>query len=68
VLRNDHLIVDEFGFAPLDDGAQLLFRFVAVGCKRRALNTGSHWPFEAWGPNTPPPSRCSTGYCTTATS
>jgi DNA replication protein DnaC len=31
MLRNDLVIVDELGFAPLDDtGAQLLFRFVAA--------------------------------------
>lgn len=50
VLRNDYVIVDELGFAPLDDtGAQLLFRFVAAGYERRALGIGSHWPFESWG-------------------
>lgn len=31
LLRNDLILVDELGFAPLDDtGAQLLFRFVAA--------------------------------------
>jgi DNA replication protein DnaC len=31
LLRNDLIICDELGFAPLDDtGAQLLFRFVAA--------------------------------------
>jgi DNA replication protein DnaC len=50
VLRNDLIIIDELGFAPLDDtGAQLLFRFVAAGYERRALGIGSHWPFESWG-------------------
>ena len=50
ILRNDYIICDELGFAPLDDtGAQLLFRFVAAGYERRALGIGSHWPFEAWG-------------------
>ena len=49
-LRNDLVIVDELGFAPLDDtGAQLLFRFVAAAYERRALGIGSHWPFESWG-------------------
>jgi DNA replication protein DnaC len=44
------IIVDELGFAPLDDtGAQLLFRFVAAAYERRALGVGSHHPFEAWG-------------------
>ena len=50
VLRADAVIVDELGFAPLDDtGAQLLFRFVAAAYERRAMAIGSHWPFEDWG-------------------
>ena len=50
LLRDDLIIVDELGFAPLDDtGAQLLFRFVAAAYERRSLAIGSHWPFEAWG-------------------
>jgi DNA replication protein DnaC len=50
LLRNDLLLVDELGFAPLDDtGAQLLFRFVAAAYERRSLGIASHWPFEAWG-------------------
>jgi DNA replication protein DnaC len=50
LLRNDLIIVDEIGFAPLDDtGAQLLFRFVAAAYERRALGIASHWPFESWG-------------------
>jgi DNA replication protein DnaC len=50
LLRNDLIICDEVGFAPLDDtGAQLLFRFIAAAYERRALGIASHWPFEAWG-------------------
>jgi len=50
LLRNDLIIVDEVGFAPLDDtGAQLLFRFIAAAYERRALGIASHWPFESWG-------------------
>jgi DNA replication protein DnaC len=50
LLRNDLVLCDELGFAPLDDtGAQLLFRFVAAAYERRALGIGSHWPFESWG-------------------
>ena len=50
LLRNDLILVDELGFAPLDDtGAQLLFRFVAAAYERRALGIGSHWPFDQWG-------------------
>lgn len=49
-LRNDLIIVDELGFAPLDDtGAQLLFRLVAAAYERRALAIASHWPFDQWG-------------------
>jgi hypothetical protein len=50
LLRNDLVLVDEVGFAPLDDtGAQLLFRFVAAAYERRSLGIGSHWPFDDWG-------------------
>jgi DNA replication protein DnaC len=50
LLRNELVILDEVGFAPLDDtGAQLLFRFVAAAYERRALGIASHWPFESWG-------------------
>ena len=50
LLRNDVVLVDEVGFAPLDDtGAQLLFRLVAAAYERRALGIGSHWSFEDWG-------------------
>jgi DNA replication protein DnaC len=50
LLRHDLLLVDEVGFAPLDDtGTQLLFRFVAAAYERRSLGIASHWPFEAWG-------------------
>jgi len=50
LLRNDLVLVDELGFAPLDDtGAQLLFRFIAAAYERRSIGIGSHWPFESWG-------------------
>lgn len=50
VLRNDLILLDELGFAPLDDtGAQLLFRFIAAAYERRSIGIGSHWPFESWG-------------------
>ncbi|GAA3510162.1 hypothetical protein FHR32_007761 [Streptosporangium album] len=50
LLRADLVVIDEVGFAPLDDtGAQLLFRFVAAAYERRALGIGSHWPFDQWG-------------------
>ncbi|MDV6233734.1 IS21-like element helper ATPase IstB [Rhodococcus sp. NPDC080181] len=50
LLRVDLIIIDEMGFAPLDDtGTQLLFRLVAGAYERRSLAIGSHWPFEQWG-------------------
>ncbi len=50
LLRNDLIVIDELGFAPLDDvGTQLLFRFVAAAYERRSLGVASHWPFESWG-------------------
>ena len=42
LLRHDLVLVDELGFAPLDDtGAQLLFRFVAAAYERRSLGIAS---------------------------
>jgi DNA replication protein DnaC len=50
LLRAELIIIDEIGFAPLDDtGTQLLFRLVAAAYERRSLAVGSHWPFEQWG-------------------
>jgi DNA replication protein DnaC len=50
LLRHELLLIDELGFAPLDDaGSQLLFRFVAAAYERRSLGVASHWPFEEWG-------------------
>lgn len=50
LLRNDLIICDEVGFAPLDaTGSQLLFRFVAAAYEHRSLAIASHWPFEEWG-------------------
>jgi DNA replication protein DnaC len=51
ILRADYVIVDELGFAPLDNnGAQLLFRFAAAAYERRSLGIASHWPFEGGCP------------------
>jgi DNA replication protein DnaC len=50
VPRADLVVIDELGFAPLDDvGSQLLFRFVAAAYERHSLGIASHWPFENWG-------------------
>ena len=72
ILRADLVIIDEVGFAPLDDtGAQLLFRFIAAAYERRALGIGSTGPSTSGDgscPSTPPPSACSTGSCTTPSS
>jgi len=46
-LRADLILIDEIGFAPLDDtGAQLFFRLVAGAYERRSLGIASHRPFE----------------------
>ena len=50
VLRADLVLIDEIGFAPMDDtGAQLFFRLVAAAYERRSLGIASHRPFEDWG-------------------
>jgi DNA replication protein DnaC len=50
LLRHELILIDELGFAPLDDtGSQLLFRFVAAAYERHSLGVASHWPFEEWG-------------------
>jgi DNA replication protein DnaC len=50
LLRHELILIDELGFAPLDDtGSQLLFRFVAAAYEHRSLGVASHWPFEEWG-------------------
>ena len=73
LLRNDLILCDELGFAPLDDtGAQLLFRFVAAALRtplpghRITLAVRILGPVSC--PSTPPPSASSTGSCTIATS
>lgn len=50
VLRADLIVIDELGFAPLDDsGTQMLFRLVSAAYERRSLAIASHYPFEQWG-------------------
>jgi len=50
VLKADVVLIDEIGFAPMDDtGAQLFFRLIAAAYERRALGIASHRPFEDWG-------------------
>ncbi len=50
ICRNDLIIIDEIGFAPLDHtGCQLLFRLIAAAYERRSVAIGSHSPFNDWG-------------------
>ena len=50
VCRNDLIIIDEIGFAPLDHtGCQLMFRLIAAAYERRAVAIASHSPFDTWG-------------------
>lgn len=50
IMRAELVLIDEIGFAPMDDtGAQLFFRLVAAAYERRSLGIASHWPFEDWG-------------------
>lgn len=57
LLRNDVILIDEVGFAPLDEtGTQLLFRVVAGAYERRSIGLASHWPFQDWGTFLPIPS------------
>jgi len=50
ILKADLILIDEIGFAPMDDtGAQLFFRLVSAAYEHRSLGIGSHWPFEDWG-------------------
>ena len=51
LLRNDAVLVDELGFAPLTTPEpRLPFRFVVAAYERRSLGIASHWPFESLGP------------------
>ena len=48
--RNELIIIDEIGFAPLDHtGCQLLFRLVAAAYERRSARHRLTLPFEQWG-------------------
>jgi DNA replication protein DnaC len=50
IMKADLVLIDEIGFAPMDDtGAQLFFRVVAAAYENKSLGIGSHWPFEDWG-------------------
>ena len=47
LLRHDATLLDELGFAPLDEvGTQPLFRFVAAAYER--LGVATNLPFDQW--------------------
>ena len=48
--RTDLLVVDEWGYLPIDrEGAQLLFRVVADSYETRSLILTTHLEFSKWG-------------------
>jgi DNA replication protein DnaC len=50
VCRNNLIVIDEIGFAPLDHtGCQLLFRLISAAYEKRSVAIASHSPFEDWG-------------------
>lgn len=50
ILKADLLIVDEWGYVPVDrQGAQLLFRIVADSYERRSLVLTTNLEFSKWG-------------------
>ncbi len=49
LLANDVIVIDDLGFAMLDErGTQLLFRFVAAAYERRSLLVASQVPLDRW--------------------
>lgn len=50
ICRNDLIIIDEIGFAPLEPVlSQLLFRLISAAYEKRSVAIASHTPFEEWG-------------------
>ncbi|WP_037912934.1 ATP-binding protein, partial [Sulfobacillus thermosulfidooxidans] len=48
--RSDLIVLDEWGYLPIDrEGAQLLFRVVADSYETRSLILTTHWEFSKWG-------------------
>lgn len=48
--RNQLLIIDEFGYLPIDDeGARLLFQVIADGYEQRSLVLTTNLEFARWG-------------------
>jgi DNA replication protein DnaC len=71
LLRNDLVLVDELGFAPLDDTqpscCSVSSPLPTNDARSGSGRTGPSSPGAGSCPSTPPRSACSTGYCTTAT-
>jgi DNA replication protein DnaC len=50
ILRAELLIIDEWGYVPLDrQGAQLLFRIIAESYERRSIVLTTNLEFSKWG-------------------
>lgn len=50
ILRADLLIIDEWGYVPVDrQGAQLLFRIISDSYERRSLILTTNLEFSKWG-------------------
>ncbi|WP_198934380.1 IS21-like element helper ATPase IstB [Glutamicibacter sp. 0426] len=50
VAKNELLIIDEFGYLPIDDeGARLLFQVIADGYEKRSLVVTTNLKFKRWG-------------------
>lgn len=50
IAKNELLIIDEFGFLPIDDeGTRLLFQVIADGYEKRSLVVMTNLEFKRWG-------------------
>ncbi|MGR6900397.1 IS21-like element helper ATPase IstB [Glutamicibacter sp. V16R2B1] len=50
IAKNQLLVVDEFGYLPIDDeGARLLFQVIADGYEKRSLLLTTNLEFKRWG-------------------
>ncbi len=50
ILRAELLIIDEWGYVPIDkQGAQLLFRIISDSYERRSLIITTNLEFSKWG-------------------
>lgn len=50
IAKNQLLVIDEFGYLPIDDeGARLLFQVIADGYEKRSLVLTTNLEFKRWG-------------------